>query len=231
MDKRICMVHGRFQPFTIHHMHYIKQALREHSDRDLIIAITNPTVETTGLSEGDDHRHLKDANPYTFEQRKSMIETSIILDKDIVDGNNTIYVVPFPINTIIDEIKSKVDISVEDAKQIVEQQTTEIMKKFNYESSKIESVSSMLKGDDLLQYMIVSDRWGIEKRTMFEKAGYTIETIEYPRITSGSAVRYLQNNKDENWKRLVPEGTKMVIENLEKSKKIKSTDEDEMEIQ
>lgn len=216
--KKTCMIHGRFQPFTIHHMHYVKKALNDYNDSNLIIAITNPTIETSGLSEGDDHRHLQKSNPYGFEQRKAMIETSLMLDGKIISKNHNIAIIPFPINTIINQIEQRKEIKATQARQIIREQTADIMRRFNYEETKIKRVNELLEDENLVQYMIISDGWGIAKRRMFESAGYNVQVIEYPRITSGSAVRYLQENNDESWTKLVPEGTKRVINTINKEK-------------
>lgn len=220
MERKTCMIHGRFQPFTIHHMHYVKKALKDHSDRNLIIAITNPTIETSGLSEGDDHRHLQQSNPYSFEQRKAMIEESLMLDSDVTSKKHNIEIIPFPINTIIDQIEQRKEITAMQVRQIIREQTADIMRRFNYTAAKMKRTDELLEDENLVQYMIISDGWGAAKRRMFESAGYNVEVIKYPRITSGSAVRYLQKNDDESWTRLVPEGTQRVINRINKKNTI-----------
>lgn len=219
MKIKTCMVHGRFQPFTIHHMHYVKKALKDYEDRNLIIAITNPTIETSGLSEGDDHRHLQQANPYNFEQRKKMIEASLLLDGDVISKKHNIEIIPFPINTIMDQIKSRKEITATQARQIIKQQTVDTMKIFMYTEEKIKRIEKLLEDKELIQYMIISDGWGLAKRKMFESADFIVDVIKYPRITSGSAVRYLQENNDEIWTKLVPKGTEIVINEINKEKK------------
>lgn len=92
------MIHGRFQPFTIGHMEYLKHVLN-YVDR-LVIGITNPEINRLQSNMNDDHRHLKSANPYTFYQRMRMIEESVKLDIEINDRYNDISIIPFYVEDI-----------------------------------------------------------------------------------------------------------------------------------
>lgn len=92
--KKIGMIHGRFQPFSIGHMAYLKEALKDEDE--IIIGITNPMMEEYEIV--DSHRHLDISNPYTYYQRLKMIKNSILCDKEINNRYNDIVIVPFPIN-------------------------------------------------------------------------------------------------------------------------------------
>lgn len=65
---KIGMIYGRFQPFHIGHFDYFKEALRLVDDQ-LIIGITNSTLEATKNESVDNHRYLASANLYTYFER------------------------------------------------------------------------------------------------------------------------------------------------------------------
>ena len=69
------MVHGRFQPFHVGHVAYFESAISKLS-RTLIVGITNP-AQAARVEATDDHRHLLEANPYTFLDRARMVQLSL----------------------------------------------------------------------------------------------------------------------------------------------------------
>ena len=90
---RFGMIHGRFQPFHLGHLEYMKAAL-ERCDT-LIVAITNPDPSAIREEELAQHRHTGKANPYTFFQRLMMIRETL-LDEGV--DLRRVMIVPFPIN-------------------------------------------------------------------------------------------------------------------------------------
>lgn len=72
------MVHGRFQPFHNEHLEFVLLGLL-HSKTKLFIGITNPenNSQKNEMKKGADHRYNPESNPYTFEQRKEMIEKTL----------------------------------------------------------------------------------------------------------------------------------------------------------
>lgn len=86
------MAHGRFQPFHNGHLEYINDVLSTSPDI-LIIGITNPHG-TERAHKTDSHRHLPDANPYTFMERALMVSRSVAPVADSVE----LFVVPFEID-------------------------------------------------------------------------------------------------------------------------------------
>lgn len=83
------MVHGRFQPFHLGHLEYLRLALA-HSLSTLIIGVTNP-ARSEHAHAADDHRHTFEANPYSYLDRARMIFRSV---RDLGDGVD-ILVQPF----------------------------------------------------------------------------------------------------------------------------------------
>jgi nicotinamide-nucleotide adenylyltransferase len=69
------MVHLRGQPFHNDHLAYVLAglSLAEH----LIVGITNPDPTAVREEPTSPHRHLEEANPYTYFQRMRMIELSL----------------------------------------------------------------------------------------------------------------------------------------------------------
>lgn len=93
MKPRYGMIHGRFQPFHLGHLIYLKAALERC--QTLIVGITNPDPAAIREEVESAHRHRDDANPYTFFQRQLMIRETL-LDEGI-DLRRVLFV-PFPIN-------------------------------------------------------------------------------------------------------------------------------------
>ncbi len=82
MPHNLGMVHGRFQPFHREHLSYVLRAL----DRcqNLVIGITNPDHSEHKLNPTSVHRHLAEANPFTYFQRVEMVRQSLAeLDIDL----------------------------------------------------------------------------------------------------------------------------------------------------
>ena len=93
MNARYGMIHGRFQPFHLGHVTYLRAALERC--QTLIVGITNPDPATIREEAEASHRHRDDANPYSFFQRQTMIRETL-LDEG-VDLRRVVFV-PFPIN-------------------------------------------------------------------------------------------------------------------------------------
>lgn len=69
------MVHGRFQPFHNGHLEYALEAAAHC--RELLVGITNPESERVPAEPASPHRHLADANPYSFAERSAMIRAAL----------------------------------------------------------------------------------------------------------------------------------------------------------
>lgn len=93
------MIHGRFQPFHIGHLDYLIKAL-EVTENSLIVGITNPYPELILKEPSDDHRHLVQANPFSFFQRYSMIRESILKEASLEKYFTKISIIPFPIHHV-----------------------------------------------------------------------------------------------------------------------------------
>ena len=87
------MIHGRFQPFHVGHLDYMKKAMARC--QRLIVGITNPDPFEVEEEADSSHRHLKDANPYTFFQRLSMVKALLI--EENVDLR-TVTLIPFSVH-------------------------------------------------------------------------------------------------------------------------------------
>jgi cytidyltransferase-like protein len=84
------VVHGRFQPFHNEHLSYVRLAAA-HCE-ELIVGITNPEPSSSAPEPTDARRHLPEENPYSFWQRRLVVEA--VLKADGLTGR----VVPFPIS-------------------------------------------------------------------------------------------------------------------------------------
>jgi len=84
------MVHGRFQPFHLGHLAYLRGAAAR-SER-LLVGITNPDRARTHPEEADDHRHRPEDNPFTYTERLEML-LAVLADEGM-----TACVIPFPVS-------------------------------------------------------------------------------------------------------------------------------------
>lgn len=69
------MVHGRFQPFHHEHLEYVLWGIA--NSKKCFIAITQPDIHNLSDTVGASHRAKSEGNPFTFEERKRMVELSL----------------------------------------------------------------------------------------------------------------------------------------------------------
>jgi len=86
----LAIIHGRFQPFHIGHLEYLRLA-RERA-REIAVGITNPDSALSPPEATDPQRHRPGDNPFTYWERLLMIEA--VLD---AEGVAPARIVPFPI--------------------------------------------------------------------------------------------------------------------------------------
>jgi nicotinamide-nucleotide adenylyltransferase len=86
-------VTGRFQPVHRQHLELFLEALGT-SDR-LIVAITNPDPSTREERAESAHRHLPDANPFTYYERMRLVRAALT-GAGVAEAG--VDVVPFPIH-------------------------------------------------------------------------------------------------------------------------------------
>jgi nicotinamide-nucleotide adenylyltransferase len=86
-------VTGRFQPVHRQHLELFLEALGT-SER-LIVAITNPDPGTRAARPESAHRHLPEANPFTYYERLRLVRAALA-GAGITEAS--VDVVPFPIH-------------------------------------------------------------------------------------------------------------------------------------
>jgi cytidyltransferase-like protein len=84
------MAHGRFQPFHLGHLEYVRLAAARCEL--LLVGITNPDRDSRRAEAADPLRHLAESNPYTYTERLWMVERSL------VDEALAVSVIPFPVS-------------------------------------------------------------------------------------------------------------------------------------
>jgi cytidyltransferase-like protein len=84
------MIHGRFQPFHLGHLEYLRGAA-ERSD-EVWVGITNPDPARVKEEPSDPLRHLPESNPYTYAERLLMVKEAAS------DEGIDVHVIPFPVN-------------------------------------------------------------------------------------------------------------------------------------
>lgn len=84
------MIHGRFQPFHLGHLEYLRGAAAR-SDH-VYIGITNPDASHIREEHSDQQRHLLEANPFHYWQRQMMVD-AVVMEESIPAS-----IVPFPID-------------------------------------------------------------------------------------------------------------------------------------
>jgi cytidyltransferase-like protein len=87
------MIHGRFQPFHLGHLEYLKGAA-ERSE-EVFVGITNPDRERIKPEASDPLRHLPESNPYTYAERLLMVKAAAA---DAGIEAERVHVIPFPVN-------------------------------------------------------------------------------------------------------------------------------------
>ncbi len=84
------MIHGRFQPFHLGHLEFLRGAA-ERAD-EVWVGITNPDPTRIREEPSDPLRHLPESNPWSYWERMLMIEATA------ADEGIAIRVIPFPVN-------------------------------------------------------------------------------------------------------------------------------------
>jgi cytidyltransferase-like protein len=88
------MIHGRFQPFHLGHLEYLKGAAARSDE--VFVGITNPDPSQVRPEASDPVRHLPESNPYTYVERMLMVKAAAA---DASIAPDRLHVVPFPVNT------------------------------------------------------------------------------------------------------------------------------------
>jgi cytidyltransferase-like protein len=84
------MIHGRFQPFHLGHLEFLKGAAARVDE--VWVGITNPDPQRIKPEPSDPLRHLPESNPYSYWERMLMIEATA------EDEGIPLRVIPFPVN-------------------------------------------------------------------------------------------------------------------------------------
>ena len=87
------MIHGRFQPFHLGHLEYLRGAA-ERSD-EVFVGITNPDPARIRPEPSDPLRHLPESNPWTYAERLLMIKAAA---SELRLELTRVHVIPFPVN-------------------------------------------------------------------------------------------------------------------------------------
>ncbi|WP_368367274.1 adenylyltransferase/cytidyltransferase family protein [Actinomadura sp. WMMA1423] len=90
------MIHGRFQPFHLGHYEYALAALALEP-KLLLIGITNPWPDSARPDASDSHRHLPQANPYSYVDRARMVQRSLTSARNHIRTTDVL-IVPFDIH-------------------------------------------------------------------------------------------------------------------------------------
>jgi cytidyltransferase-like protein len=87
------MIHGRFQPFHLGHLEYLRGAA-ERSD-EVYVGITNPDPSRVKPEPSDPARHLPESNPWSYSERMLMVKAAAAdLGLDLA----CVHPIPFPVN-------------------------------------------------------------------------------------------------------------------------------------
>jgi nicotinamide-nucleotide adenylyltransferase/phosphinothricin biosynthesis protein PhpF len=87
------MIHGRFQPFHLGHLEYLRGAA-ERSD-EVFVGITNPDPARIRPEPSDPLRHLPESNPFSYVERLLMVKAAA---RDLGLDLERLHVIPFPVN-------------------------------------------------------------------------------------------------------------------------------------
>jgi cytidyltransferase-like protein len=87
------MIHGRFQPFHLGHLEYLRGAA-DRSD-EVFVGITNPDPTRVKPEASDPLRHLPESNPWTYVERLLMVKAAA---SDLGLPQERVHPIPFPVN-------------------------------------------------------------------------------------------------------------------------------------
>ena len=87
------MIHGRFQPFHLGHLEYLRGAA-DRSD-EIFVGITNPDPTRIRPEPADPLRHLPASSPWSYVERLLMAKAAAA---DIGLDLARVHVIPFPVN-------------------------------------------------------------------------------------------------------------------------------------
>ena len=87
------MIHGRFQPFHVGHLEYLRGAAERCEE--VFVGITNPDPERIKPEASDPLRHLPESNPFTYVERLLMVKAAA---RDARIDPARLHVIPFPVN-------------------------------------------------------------------------------------------------------------------------------------
>jgi len=87
------MIHGRFQPFHVGHLEYLRGAGARCDE--VFVGITNPDPERIKPEASDPLRHLPESNPFTYVERLLMVKAAA---RDAEIDLSRLHVIPFPVN-------------------------------------------------------------------------------------------------------------------------------------
>jgi len=73
--NRLACVTGRFQPVHEQHLELFELAL--HDAEHLVVAVTNPDVSARHEETTSGHRHLAEANPFTYFERLQLLRAAL----------------------------------------------------------------------------------------------------------------------------------------------------------
>jgi nicotinamide-nucleotide adenylyltransferase/phosphinothricin biosynthesis protein PhpF len=87
------MIHGRFQPFHLGHLEYLRGAAAESDE--VFVGITNPDPTRIKPEPSDPIRHLPESNPWSYAERLLMVKAA---GADLGLDPTRLHVIPFPVN-------------------------------------------------------------------------------------------------------------------------------------
>ncbi len=85
------MIHGRFQPFHVGHLEYLRLAAEQ--SEELVVGITNPDARSSVFEAADPARSEAAANPWSYLERYRMIQA--VLREEGLERSP---IVPFPVS-------------------------------------------------------------------------------------------------------------------------------------
>jgi nicotinamide-nucleotide adenylyltransferase len=87
------MIHGRFQPFHLGHLEYLRGAASRCDE--VFVGITNPDPARIKPEASDPLRHLPESNPFSYVERLLMVKAAAA---DAAIEPERVHVIPFPVN-------------------------------------------------------------------------------------------------------------------------------------
>jgi nicotinamide-nucleotide adenylyltransferase len=161
--QRFNFMCGRFQPFHHGHLNFLRIVIRR--PEPFIVGITNPDPTVVKAEGESSHRHLADANPFTYFERHMMVR-EVLRDEEV--RSNRYIIIPFAVNKpevwrhyVPEKMTAYVPVfsEAEDSNAAWQLRKIERLKEQGHEIQIIDDISKRLHATDVRERILKGENW------------------------------------------------------------------------